>query len=165
MRRHLSSHALALALRGVPLLYLGSLVAAAGDTETYAATGHGRDLNRRRWDADELDDLLATPGSRASAALSGISAMLQVRRQHAAFSPESGQVVHGEQDGIVVVERVPADGCRAAVAVNVSGRPVALELPPGRWARIDAGADVEGSAAAAGDELGPWENAWFVELR
>ncbi len=165
VRRHLSSHALALALRGVPLLYLGSLVAAAGDTETYARTGHGRDLNRRRWDADELDELLATPGSRAAAALSGISAMLQVRRQHAAFAPDAGQVVHGEQDGILVVERVPADGCRAAVVVNVSDAPVALELPPGRWARVDAGADVDGSAAVPGDLLGPWENAWFVELR
>lgn len=164
-RRHLSSHALALAMRGVPLLYLGSLVAAANDTATYGRTGHGRDLNRRRWQAEDLDALLGTPGSREQASLSGISAMLQVRRQHAAFSPAAAQVVHGEQDGLVVVERLPADGCRAAVAVNVSGRPVVLELPPGRWARVDAGADADGSAADAGDELAAYENAWFVEIR
>ncbi len=165
MRRHLSSHALALAMRGVPLLYLGSLVAAANDQETYARTAHGRDLNRRRWEAAELDRLLAVPGSREATSLAGISAMLQLRRQHAAFSPEAAQAVHGRQDALVVVERVPSDGCRAAVAVNVSGRPVVLELPPGRWARVDSGADLDGAAVAAGDRLQPWENAWFVELR
>ncbi|WP_380169194.1 alpha-amylase family glycosyl hydrolase [Jannaschia sp. R86511] len=165
MRRHLSSHALALALRGVPLLYLNSLVAAANDTETFAATGHGRDLNRRRWDATDLDARLATPGSRESTALAGISAMLQVRREHAAFSPDAGQVVHGEHPALVVVERVPAGGCRAAVAVNVSAEPVPLDLPEGTWARIDGGADASGSAAGHGDLLAPFENAWFVEVR
>lgn len=165
MRRHLSSHALALALRGVPLLYLNSLLAATNDVGTYAATGHGRDLNRRRWDAAVLDDRLATPGSPESAALSGISAMLHVRRQHAAFAPDAAQVVHGGHPSLVVVERIPAEGCRAVVAVNVSGAPVPLELPAGGWARIDAGADLSGSAARGGDLLEPWENAWFVEVR
>lgn len=165
MRRHLSSHALALALRGVPLLYLNSLVAAANDTETYERTGHGRDLNRRRWDITELGDRLATPGSRESSALSGISAMLQVRREHAAFSPDAAQVILGEHPSLVVVERVPAGGCRALVAVNVSGEPVPLDLPDGTWVRIDGGADAVGSAAGDGDLLEPWENAWFLEIR
>ena len=164
MRRHLSSHALALALRGVPLLYLNSVLAAANDTDTFEVTRHGRDLNRRRWDATDLDRRLATPGSREQAALSGLSAMLHVRRQHAAFSPDSGQVVHGEDPALVVVERIPDDGCRAAVAVNVSGHAVPLDLPPGRWARIDAGADLDGSAAAHGDLLEGYGNAWFVEV-
>jgi len=164
MRRHLSSHALALALRGVPLVYLGSLVAAANDTDRYDRTGHGRDLNRRRWQADDLDDLLGTPGSRESAALAGISTMLQMRRQHAAFAPQARQVVHGEHPALVVVERLPAYGCRAVVAVNVSADPVPLELPEGRWARIDAGADLAGSATEAGDPLEAWGNAWFVEV-
>ena len=165
MHRHLSSRALALALRGVPLLYLGSLVAAANDTDRYARTGHGRDLDHRRWQAGGLDDLLGTPGSRESAALAGISAMLQVRRQYAAFAPHAGQVAHGEHPALVVVERVPADGCRAVVAVNVSADPVPLELPAGHWVRIDAGADLAGSAAVVGDPLEAWGNAWFVELR
>ena len=98
-------------------------------------------------------------------ALSGISAMLQVRREHAAFSPDAAQVVRGEHPSLVVVERVPAGGCRAVVAVNVSCAPVPLDLPPGTWARIDAGADAHGSAAGDGDLLEPWENAWFVEVR
>lgn len=165
MRRHLSSHALALALRGVPLVYLGSLVAATNDTATFATTGHARDLNRRRWDAAELETRLATPGSREETALSGLSAMLHLRRAHAAFSPEADQLVHGTDPALVVVERVPAQGCRAVVAVNVSGSPVPLELPAGRWARVDAGADEPGSAARAGDLLGAFENAWFVEVR
>jgi glucosylglycerate phosphorylase len=165
MKRHLSSHALALALRGVPLLYLNSLVAAANDHAAYDRTGHGRDLNRRRWEATDLDDRLATPGSRESTALAGLSEMLHVRREHAAFSPDAAQLVHGEHRALVVVERIPEEGCRAAVAVNVSGTAVPLELPVGRWARIDAGADQRGSAATDGDLLEPFENAWFVEVR
>jgi len=165
MRRHLSSHALALALRGVPLLYLNSLVAASNDTEAFERTGHARDLNRRRWDTTELAHRLSTPGSRESTALAGISAMLQVRREHAAFSPDAAQVVRGEHPSLVVVERIPAGGCRAVVAVNVSGEPVPLDLPAGTWVRIDGAADGAGSAAQDGDLLDGWEHAWFVEVR
>ncbi|WP_336921305.1 alpha-amylase family glycosyl hydrolase [Aquipuribacter sp. SD81] len=165
MRRHLSSYALALALRGVPLVYLGALLAAGNDTATAARTGHARDLNRARWDAADLELLLTTRGTREEASLAGLSDMLLLRRSYAAFSPDAEQRVHGEDPAIVVVERVPQSGCRAVVVVNTGDRAVPLELPEGRWARVDSGADLPGAALLAGDPLEAWGNAWFVEVR
>jgi glycosidase len=165
MRRHVSSHALALALRGVPVVYLGALLAAGNDEATAAATGHARDLYRARFDADDLELLLTSPGTREARSLAALSELLHLRRSHAAFSPDAEQLVHGEHPSLVVVERVPASGCRAVVAVNVSGDTVPLELPTGRWARVDSGADAPGAARSAGDLLGGFENAWFVEVR
>ncbi|MFC5382605.1 alpha-amylase family glycosyl hydrolase [Aquipuribacter nitratireducens] len=165
LRRHVSSYALALALRGVPLLYLGALLGAGNDEATFDRTGHARDLNRMRFDADDLELLLTSPGTREAASLGAISELLHLRRAHAAFSPDAAQVVQGDDPALVVVERVPDHGCRAVVAVNVSGSPVPLELPEGRWARVDSGADRRGAAQAAGEPLAAYGNAWFVEVR
>ncbi|MGF1663364.1 MAG: alpha-amylase family glycosyl hydrolase [Kineosporiaceae bacterium] len=153
--RHLASHAVALALRGVPLLYLGSVLAASNDVAAHRRSGHARDLNRRRFTTAEITAALADPGSRARRVRDGLRAMLRVRRGLAAFSPWSAQVVHEAPDELLLVERIPERGPRALVAVNVSDHPVPLDLPRGAWTPV--------SAHHRPGSLPPWRSAWFVE--
>jgi glucosylglycerate phosphorylase len=136
IRRHLATHAVALALRGVPLLYLNSLLGAGNDTATFARTGHARDLNRGRTTLAALDTDLADPGSRAARVWSGLRTLLAARASSPAFHPAAAQRIHDSADGTVVVERLGAAGERAVVAVNLTDRPhrvtapVAVELAP-----------------------------------
>ena len=74
--RHLASHAIALAVRGHPLLYLNSLFGVGNDEATFARTGHARDLNRGRLRRNELDAALREPSSRASRVWAGLRSML-----------------------------------------------------------------------------------------
>ena len=92
--RHVAAHAIAFALRGVPLLYLNSLFGIGNDRETFARTGHGRDLNRARARATELDAALADPTSRPSRVWCALRVLLDARRDDPAFHPSAAQLVH-----------------------------------------------------------------------
>ena len=140
--RHLATHAVCLALQGVPLLYLGSLFGAGNDTATYARTGHGRDLNRGRLTLAGLEGALADPSSRAAQVWSGLRAMLATRASSPAFHPASAQRIVDSPDGTLVVERLAPTGERAVVAVNLTDRRQRLTAP-----------DVA---------LDPWSSRWLV---
>jgi sucrose phosphorylase len=127
--RHLASHAIALAVRGHPLLYLNSLFGVGNDEATFARTGHARDLNRGRLRRTELDAALGEPSSRASRVWAGLRSMLAARASSTAFHPAAAQVVHERNPSVVLVERVAASGERAWVAVNVTRSPIDVDSP------------------------------------
>lgn len=136
--RHLATHAVALALAGVPLLYLNALFGVGNDTGAFAATRHGRDLNRQRHRAADLDAALADPTSRAARVWTGLRGLLDARRSDPRFRPDAPQRVLPSPPGTFVVER---DGS-AVVAVNLTDEPVTVDLPGGPA------------------ELGPWAVSW-----
>lgn len=144
-RRHLAAHAIALAVRGHPLLYLNSLFGVGNDVDRYATTGHARDLNRRRLRREDLDRQLATPGSRAADVWAGIADMLARRASSPAFDPGSPQLVHQPHPGVVVIERRAESGERALVAVNVTDAAVRVALPDATTA-----------------DLAPYGSSWSV---
>ncbi len=155
LERHLASHAIALALRGVPLLYVHSLAASSNDVETYAATGHGRDLNRATFDIDQVEEALADPASLASRSWSHLRTMLRHRASCAAFSPHADQQVLDTSDEIFAVGRVAADGTEAIVAVNVSDHVATFHLPEGRWT------DFDGEPTGDPIEMTRWSSVWL----
>ena len=164
--RHLASHAIALAVRGHPLLYLNSLFGVGNDEATFARTGHARDLNRGRLRRSELDAALREPSSRASRVWAGLRSMLAARASSAAFHPAAAQVVHERDPSVVLVERVAANGERAWVAVNVTRSPIDVDRPgrhhadarPVRVVLADARASPRRRPAAMidGEEVVEW---------
>lgn len=136
---HLATHAVALALAGVPVLYLNSLFGVGNDTAAFATTRHGRDLNRRRHHAAELDAVLADASSRPARVWAGLREMLEARRHDPAFDPSSSQRILEGPPGTIVIER----GGTTIVAVNLRATPTTVDLPGG------------------GVELAPWQvRAW-----
>ncbi|MDZ7827088.1 MAG: hypothetical protein U5R48_15005 [Gammaproteobacteria bacterium] len=57
--RFLASQVLMLSLQGIPALYLHSLLATSNDLDGVERTGRLRSINRRRWQLEELDPVLA----------------------------------------------------------------------------------------------------------
>lgn len=161
--RHVASHAIALALRGVPLLYLNSLFGLGHDYTTFDRTGHARDLNRQRLRAVDLQRRLTDPDSRASRVWAALRRLLDARRGDGAFHPAAGQIVHGSPAGTIVVERVATaagGGTRSIVAVNVTGDDDRkVELPDGAWV------DLDGERHAGQLHLDRWEVAWLRPSR
>jgi len=145
LRRHLASHAIMLTLRGIPGLYVQSLVAGENDRAGFARTGQPRALNRRRFhDVDALAAALGSPATHAGAAWRGLRGLLESRAATPAFHPDGEQTVLDARREVFAVERTAPTGERARVYVNVSDRtvrvgPEALELAPwsSRWLRVD----------------------------
>jgi sucrose phosphorylase len=156
LRRHLAAHAIMLALRGIPALYVHSLVASGNDREGFERTGEPRALNRRRF--DDVDAFRRDLGT--NAAWQGLRQMLEWRASTAAFHPESDQTVLDTPEHVFAVERTAAAGPRARVHVNVSGAPAAVDAPPGGGWR--AAGTAEPVPAGTRLTLAPWSSLWLT---
>ena len=157
LRRHLAAHAIMLALRGVPALYVHSLV--AGDNDTAAQSARG--LNRRRFaDADAFRRDIGDPSGNAGAAWRRLREMLEWRAATPAFHPDAAQRIIDTPPGVLGVERTAPGGAgRARVYVNVSGERCVVDGP-------EAGLrEVRGGVAGERLELAPWSSVWLTGER
>ena len=87
--RFLLSQVFALSLKGVPALYLPSILGSPNDIDTFKKTGQRRDLNREKFEANKLIDLLKNFDSSASKNISYLSQVIKVRSRLKSFHPES----------------------------------------------------------------------------
>jgi sucrose phosphorylase len=153
--RHLGSHAIMLAMRGIPAVYVHSFLAGRNDLDAIEQGGQARAINRHKFiPPDTLEAELADPLSRASRSLEGMKAMLAVRRDHRAFHPDAPQRVLETPPGIIGIEREDPMGASVRVYVNVSGS-VAAALDHG-----DLLLGRNTTVAGGRVQIGPWGMAW-----
>jgi sucrose phosphorylase len=153
--RHLASHAVMLAMQGIPALYAHSLFGSANDQAGFRATGRARSLNRHKFaDVAVLEARLLDPSTREHQVLSGMRVMLEHRAGHPAFHPDVGQWIIDGPPEVLAVDRIAQNGTKARVLINCSGRPVPTgELVSG-WRHLDPGHAVD-------DHLAPWTSLWL----
>jgi len=89
--RMLCAHAIAIALEGVPAIYVHSFFGTENDYETMEATEHNRDINRHQWQESELKPLLEDPSSMHHEVLNGLNHLLKIRKKQPAFHPNATQ--------------------------------------------------------------------------
>ncbi len=87
--RFLLSQVFTLSLKGVPAFYLPSILGSPNDIDTFKKTGQRRDLNREKFEANKLEELLKNFNSPASKNISYLSHVVKVRSRLKAFHPES----------------------------------------------------------------------------
>ncbi len=146
--RHLASHAIMLALRGIPLVYVHSLFGTANDHHLAESTGMARSLNRHKFnDVSALERELADPTSRAAHCSTGLASLLANRRANPAFHPDVGQRILETGPGLFGVQR----GTGARIYVNVTGSASTLE--------VDGWVAADGSIPTT---IGPWESLWLT---
>jgi glycosidase len=83
--RFLASQAVALAIPGVPAVYIHSMLGSQNWTEGVRLTGRARTINRARLSADTVYAELADPGSRRARIYSSYADMLRVRSRQSAL--------------------------------------------------------------------------------
>ena len=129
LQRFLLSQLLVMALPGVPAFYLPALLAAANDMKQFRSTGHRRDLNRPKFQAERLERQLADPDQPASKILKRLQAAMQLRSQRAAMDPEAPmELLSGDRSDVVILKR-EHQARRSAWAVhNFSNRRVSFPL-------------------------------------
>ena len=153
LARFLAAHTLMLSVRGVPALYVHSVLGSPNFEELRTATGRARSLNRGRLTEADVDTILAEDEIRA-AVVSGIRARLRARQGHPAFHPEASQAVVDLGSDVVALRRTAADGREVVAVHNVTRHEVDVDLPDG----IDL---LTGAPAVAGP-LGPYECRWIA---
>jgi sucrose phosphorylase len=108
-QRFLCSQAVAMSMRGIPALYLHSLVGAKNDLHGINEHGHFRAINRKRWQEQELEDLITQEDSDASKIFEALRALLRRRANHPAFHPDAPQEILDIGDSVFAVVRIAKD--------------------------------------------------------
>lgn len=153
--RFLCSQAIAMSMQGIPALYFNSLCGARNWIEGREQTGQNRTVNRQKWDVDDFEASLGEVGTIEHRVFSGLRQLLNVRREQAAFHPESGQEVQPFGESFFAVRRTGREGDDVVDCVfNVTGQSRAL---PGTLSGTDL---ISGEACPA--ELPPFGFAWIV---
>ncbi|MEZ5537987.1 MAG: sugar phosphorylase [Thiolinea sp.] len=116
--RFLLSQTVALSLRGIPGIYLHSLLGTPNDHQRVEVTGTTRSINRHQWDMDELDALLEVRESSTSILLHEYIRRIKIRRKQAAFHPDAEQMILPVEDGLLGLVRIAADGQKIVALYN-----------------------------------------------
>jgi glycosidase len=125
--RFLLSQIFALSLRGIPAVYIHSLLATPNDLLGVERTGMTRAINRRKLDRGEVAGLLANPDSETGRVFWRYRKILRLRRRQAAFHPDAAQHILALPDGLFGLLRSAADnGQRILCLYNFRDQSVTL---------------------------------------
>ena len=129
-RRFLASQAVMLAVRGVPGIYFHSLVGTPNDHAGVERTGHNRSINRRKFEIDELRQILRDEGSAQRMVFEGYQKLLAVRTRQPAFHPDAEQsVIDVGHDSLIAIARTSRDGSQQILTLaNVADEAVQVDL-------------------------------------
>ncbi len=104
--RFLLSQVFTLSLKGVPALYLPSVLASPNDLDSFRKTGQRRDLNREKFEASKLLEVLKNFDSPASKNISYLTHIVKVRSRLKAFHPEASmKCISTNIDNCVIIQR------------------------------------------------------------
>ena len=155
VEQHLATHAVMMAMPGIPLIYAQSLFGSSNDHELFAETHRARSLNRHKFtDPDALIATVADPSVRAGRVFAGIRAMIQRRAAHPAFHPEAAHRVSSPASGVIRIDRRSNDAV-ATVVVNLTAH---------RREILDVDLTAVDDAAGSMTALEPWEHRWITSL-
>ncbi len=168
--RFLASRAIALALQGVPGIYLPGLFGTRNDLEAVCREGSRRAINRPALDARRLEAAFADPGSVHSRIAHGYLHLLALRTREAAFHPAAPQRVLRELAPEVfgLVRTARDGGSRVIALVNVTPREVAVRLDAARVGGLGervrdlvSGGEHRPREGRLELRLGPYRVAWL----
>lgn len=91
--RFICSQNIMMTLQGIPAFYIHSLVATPNDREGVEKTGRTRSINRRSWDYEYLNALIESGRTSNAEVLKRLTNILQRRKKHKAFHPDTPQHV------------------------------------------------------------------------
>ena len=168
--RFIAAHTIMIALQGIPALYIHSLIATTSDHQGVEQTGRTRSINRRKWQYDELLDLLNNPTAAHGTVFHELKRQLQIRRKHPAFHPSALQETLSLGDNLFAFWRTSLDQQQQILCINnISPEIQILTLPEhpitegsGVWRDL-----IERTALGKGTrslKLYPYQCAWLEAL-
>ena len=126
--RFLLSQVFTLSLKGVPAFYLPSILASSNDLDSFSKTGQRRDLNREKFEANNLLEVLRNFDSPASRNISYLTHIVKVRSRIKAFHPEASmKCISTNIDNCIIIQRGLEEDS-VYVICNVSNKRMNFDL-------------------------------------
>jgi sucrose phosphorylase len=155
--RFAAAHAVAMALPGVPALYVHSLLGSVGSPELAARRGVPRAINRAKLDEHVLQRELADEDGRRARVLAALQRLASVRRAQTAFHPAAPSEILDASGGVFALRR--GDDVHRIVAVHeLAGEAAEVRLATG-GVDLLSGRPVEAGTV----RLEPYQVLWVRE--
>lgn len=154
VERFLASQTVMLSFAGVPAFYIHSLTATPNYHEGVAITKHNRTINRRKWQLNELDEVLnsVTPQQKV---FTELQKRILVRKQQAAFHPNAKQEILDLGSELFAMVRETEEQ-KTMVVVNLTAKSQAFNLPTGYSFDLISNSKIET------DDLKPYQCLWLI---
>ena len=109
--RFILSQLFVLALKGIPVFYFQAIMASENDINTFLSTGERRDLNRKRFEEEQLNKILLDRTSNASKNICTLKNAMKIRSRLKAFDPQEPMVClsNGRSDCVVICRGTSVD--------------------------------------------------------
>ncbi len=167
--RFIASRAVALVLRGVPGVYLPSILGSRNDVEAVFREGSRRSINRSGIDESRLFEILRDEEAVPTRVARAYVDLLRARVAEPAFHPNAEQRVLELDPRVLAVVRTSTDGeSRVLCLVNVSMDEVEISLSateaglrPGRLADLAGGDPVDAGGGRIELLLRPYGVCWL----
>ena len=115
--RFICAHAIMLALEGIPGIYIHSLIGSENDHQQVRKSSHYRSINRRKYQLDEISQLLNQP-SRQQSILYKLKKLIKLRKAQEAFHPNATQYTLNLGDRLFGVWRQSQNRKQSIFAIN-----------------------------------------------
>ena len=102
---YLAAHALLVSFRGMPALYIHSLLGTLNDISLVEQTGRTRSINRSRWQLHELHEALADQASLHARVFKDLLQLIERRNAQPALQPHCAQAVIPTLSGVFAMRR------------------------------------------------------------
>jgi sucrose phosphorylase len=130
VKRFVASRVIALVLRGVPGIYLHSMIGTRNDVDAVLATKSKRDINRTVIDARAISEKLHDPLSKFSRINREFGRLINIRTRRRAFHPNGDQRILMLSPRVFTVLRVAPEGDRRILTLtNVTDKALKIEVP------------------------------------
>ena len=80
VERYIAAHSILLALEGVPAIYFNSLFGTSNDNDEFIKTGIKRNINRHKWNLNDLNKKIKNKNSIENLIYSKILKMISLRK-------------------------------------------------------------------------------------
>lgn len=129
LARFLLAQTLMLGLRGIPAIYIHSLLATENDHDAVRQEGRARLINRHKWNAQKLDVLLSDNQSPQMLVFGELKRRIGIRKTQPAFHPDARQEILFLGNHLFGFWRQSLDGQQKILAVhNLTDRERTLYL-------------------------------------
>jgi sucrose phosphorylase len=129
-RKFLAGQSVMLTLRGVPGIYIHSLIGSENYGEGVKQTGENRTINREKLSYSEVMNELNTPGTLRNRIFSGFQDMLKARRRENAFHPAGRMEILPTGKDVMCILRISPDNTEYVLAfISVNPGLTTVEIP------------------------------------
>ncbi|MBE4871908.1 MULTISPECIES: sugar phosphorylase [Enterobacter] len=157
--RFILAHAVLLSFPGVPAVYIQSILGSRNDYEGVERLGYNRAINRKKYNAGQVDLELNNKNSIRHKIYSRLSEFIAIRRGESAFHPDAQAFFESLDEQILKIVRVADNGERITALFNFSNNVHTV------YGDTLTGMELLSGQAVSGKELtlNPWQVMWIKE--